>query len=157
LQAKDGGPYTINRKTSSRIIIPTLAVSVLGGIQPDKIRPLAHNLAGDGLLQRFMVIRIDRRGAGVDAARDRELEAALNTLALSLTEGEQGALFKFAPEAAVELDAVEEFKTREINRPNTSPAFRQWLDKLPNDYGRVALVFHIIEHRVSPAAKGLFE
>jgi Protein of unknown function (DUF3987) len=117
LQAKDGGPYTIDRKTSGDIDIPALAVSVLGGIQPDKVKPLAASLANDGLLQRFMPILLDRRGRGVDEAPDAGLEEDAARLAVSLAEAERDHLFKFAPDAAAELKALEDFKDREIDRP----------------------------------------
>jgi Protein of unknown function (DUF3987) len=153
LQAKDGGPYTIDRKTSGDIDIPALAVSVLGGIQPDKVKPLAASLANDGLLQRFMPILLDRRGRGVDEAPDAGLEEDGARLAVSLAEAERDQLFKFAPDAAAELKALEDFKDREIDRPNTSSAFQQWLDKLPNEFGRVALVFHFVEHHTPRSGK----
>jgi hypothetical protein len=55
------------------------------------------------------------------------------------------ARFRFSPEADTELREIEAFKEREIARPNASNFIRQWLDKLPNEFGRVALAFHQIE------------
>jgi hypothetical protein len=157
LEAKDGGPYTIDRKTSKTVVIPALAVSVLGGIQPDKIKAVASNLDDDGLLQRFMLIFIDRRGRGVDEAPDPELEATRDKLAVLLAESERSGLFKFEPDANAELLEIEDFKDREINRPNAPPALRQWLDKMPNEFGRLALVFHFIEHHASQVGKPDYE
>jgi hypothetical protein len=149
LEAKEGRQFRINRKGSKAILIPSLAVSVLGGIQPDKMRELAPKLAGDGLLQRFMPILIDRRGNGLDVAPEAGLEGKRDALALALTKGEQRGLFKFEPEAAEELSEVQDFVAREIKRPNTPPMLAQWLEKLPNEFGRVALVFHFIEWHTS--------
>jgi hypothetical protein len=157
LEAKDGGAYTIDRKTSKTVVIPALAVSVLGGIQPDKIKAVASNLDDDGLLQRFMLIFIDRRGRGVDEAPDPELEATRDKLAVLLAESERSGLFKFEPDANAELLEIEDFKDREINRPNAPPALRQWLDKMPNEFGRLALVFHFIEHHASQVGKPDYE
>ncbi len=151
LEAKEGKPRTINRATGTRrIFVPNNAVSVLGGIQPSKIRALAANLAEDGLLQRFAPILIDRRGSGVDDYPDEEAETQLRELAVAIADrSEKTKLFKFEPAADAELHALEAFKTREIGRPNTAPALRQWLDKLPSEFGRVALAFHQIEWHAS--------
>jgi hypothetical protein len=43
------------------------------------------------------------------------------------------------------LQDLEAFKMGEIARRNASPALCQWLDKLPNEFGRFALVCHFIE------------
>jgi hypothetical protein len=151
LEAKEGKPRNINRATGTRrIFVPNNAVSVLGGIQPSKIRDLAANLSGDGLLQRFAPILIDRRGSGVDDYPDEQAEEQLHSLAIAIADrSEKTKLFKFEPAADAELHALEAFKTQEIERPNTAPAMRQWLDKLPNEFGRVALVFHQIEWHAS--------
>jgi hypothetical protein len=97
-----------------------------------------------------MPILIDRLGDGL-IAPDAELESKRDALALALTEAEQSALFKFELDADAELRAILEFKAREIERPNTPPTLAQWLDKLPNEFGRVALVFHFIECHAAEA------
>jgi Protein of unknown function (DUF3987) len=151
LEAKEGKPRTINRATGTRrIFVPNNAVSVIGGIQPSKIKSLSANLTEDGLLQRFMPILIERQGAGVDDYPDEEAERQLHALALAIADrSEQTAIFKFAPVADAELRALEAFKMHEIERPNVGPGMRQWLDKLPNEFGRIALVFHQIEWHTS--------
>jgi hypothetical protein len=64
LMAKEGGSHVINRKTSDAIIIKNCAISIIGGIQPDKIRELGDSLTVDGLFQRFLPISIRRTGSG---------------------------------------------------------------------------------------------
>jgi Protein of unknown function (DUF3987) len=145
LTAKEGQPYTINRQGRGRTVVPNCAVGVLGGIQPDRIRALADNLDDDGLLQRFMPVLIDQRGPGVDEAPDQGLKAEAEALGLALARSEPNRLFKFAPEADAERLAIEDFSARESERPNVPPAMKQWLCKLPNEFGRLALVFHAIE------------
>jgi uncharacterized protein DUF3987/bifunctional DNA primase/polymerase-like protein/primase-like protein len=145
LQAKDGGAYTVNRKTSDRVLIANCALSVLGGIQPDKIRKLAAGLSEDGMLQRFAPIFLDRHGNGEDICPDTELNEMVARVASMIAGAASGAVFKFAPEADAELREIEAFKAREITKPNAAPSLRQWLDKLPNEYGRVSLAFHFIE------------
>lgn len=149
LQAKEGGPLTINRKTSDRICVENCAISVLGGIQPDKLRSLKVGMSDDGLLQRFAPILIRRNGNGVDIPPDAETTQRLAAAAASIVESENGGLFRFSPEADAELQATEAFKAAEIARPDSSSILRQWLDKTPNEFGRLALTFHFVEWHTS--------
>jgi Protein of unknown function (DUF3987) len=146
LQAKEGGDFTVNRKLSERICVENCAISVLGGIQPDKIRALKLGMSDDGLLQRFTPIVIRRSGNGADIAPDTETGERLANAANAIADAANGTLFRFSPEADAELHAVEAFKAKEIARPDASPTLRQWLDKMPNEFGRLSLVFHFIEH-----------
>jgi hypothetical protein len=57
-------------------------------------------------------------------------------------------LFKFTPEADEELKIVERFAETESERPDVSDHMREWLGKLPGEFGRMALAFHIIEWAV---------
>jgi hypothetical protein len=145
LQAKEGGPFTVNRKTSERICVENCAISVLGGIQPDKIRALKLGMSDDGLLQRFAPITIRRDGNGLDIPPDTSTTELLTVAAAAITGSDNDCLFRFSPEADAELHAVEAFKAREIGRPDASSMLRQWLDKMPNEFGRLSLIFHFIE------------
>jgi hypothetical protein len=154
LQAKEGGDFTVNRKLSERICVENCAISVLGGIQPDKIRALKLGMSDDGLLQRFTPINIHRSGNGADIAPDTVTGERLANAAAAIADADNGTLFRFSPEADAELHAVEAFKAKEIARPDASPTLRQWLDKMPNEFGRLSLVFHFIEHYGAPGAGG---
>jgi len=55
LKAWDGGPYNYDRIGRGELFIENLSVSVLGGIQPDRLAEL-KNLTSDGLLQRFLPV-----------------------------------------------------------------------------------------------------
>jgi hypothetical protein len=55
LRCWNGGPYTIDRKSSGEILIPNASLSVLGGIQPHRLDEL-QGLTSDGLLQRFTIV-----------------------------------------------------------------------------------------------------
>ena len=146
LQAKEGGDYTVNRKLSDRIYVENCAISVLGGIQPDKIKALKLGMSDDGLLQRFTPINVHRSGNGADIAPDLATGERLLSAANAIAEAANGTLFRFSPEADAELHAIEAFKAREIARPDASPTLCQWLDKMPNEFGRLSLVFHFVEH-----------
>lgn len=67
LQAWNGGTYTKDRvgrgknDLGAEIYVDNLALSILGGIQPDKISKLG-DLTDDGLLQRFVVVLVKAAG-----------------------------------------------------------------------------------------------
>lgn len=56
LQSFNGGYQTVDRIRRGSIAIENVSVSLLGGIQPEKIRELAGKSFDDGLLQRFIPI-----------------------------------------------------------------------------------------------------
>ena len=53
LQAYDGGTYLVDRINRGEIFVPNLSVSLIGGIQPNRLAELS-GLTSDGLLQRFL-------------------------------------------------------------------------------------------------------
>lgn len=53
LQAFDGEPYKKRTKTSGRVVIPALHLSILGATQPDRIALLTGKVR-DGLVPRFL-------------------------------------------------------------------------------------------------------
>src|SRR5215475_11755875 len=54
LRGWNGGPYTYDRKSSGEILVPNDSLSIIGGIQPQRMDEL-HHLTSDGLLQRFLI------------------------------------------------------------------------------------------------------
>jgi Protein of unknown function (DUF3987) len=151
LEAKEGKPYSVDRKTSDTLVVENCAVSILGGIQPDKIRPLVPDLATDGMLQRFLPIFLKRHGDGVDEYPDKELDKIISELAIVITNAETRGRFRFAPDAAVELDRLLAFKNQQLARSDAAPKLKEWLNKMPNEFGRIALVFHFIQWAALPA------
>jgi putative DNA primase/helicase len=56
LEGYNGNPYTINRvKNDEPKQIPKLSISLLGGIQPDKLRPILKS-GDDGFVSRFVFV-----------------------------------------------------------------------------------------------------
>jgi uncharacterized protein DUF3987/primase-like protein len=147
LGAKDGRfPHTVNRKGKAPITAPRVACSVIGGIQPDKIREMCLDLGADGMLQRFMPVNLLRLGRGEDIYPMPKLYATIDKLAYDLAEwSPRDRGFKFEPAAADELTAVEDFVDAEAARPNVPKSMVEWLKKLPQEFGRLALAFHFME------------
>lgn len=152
LQAKEGAVSTIDRKSHGPLRVENTAISVLGGIQPSKIKALGAGLAEDGMLQRFLPIIVKRSGRGEDVAPNKAYADALEQISIALVNSERSGRYKFTPEGDCELRELQDFQQTEIKRPGASPALKQWLDKTPNEFGRLALVFHFMEWHASPEA-----
>ncbi|QHP70030.1 DUF3987 domain-containing protein [Bradyrhizobium sp. LCT2] len=144
LEAKEGGPYRVDRQGRGSVEAPNLAVSIIGGIQDDLIARLAPDLETDGLLQRFALIAIRQLGLGEDNAEDPAIEAAIPRVALALASLEE-ATYRFDPGAAQELWAIKAFKMREMARPDIPSGLKTWLAKTDAEFGRYTLAFHLIE------------
>jgi hypothetical protein len=141
----------VDRRSSGLTVVENLAVSVIGGIQPDKLRKVASRLLEDGMLQRFATIFIRRLGRGEDFVPNVEEEARLVSIASAISDSGRNKRFLFSPGADRELDELEAFKAREIALPTTSPALAQFIDKLPKEFGRLSLIFHHVEWFASQA------
>lgn len=144
LQAKDGGPYAIDRKATGTLFIPSLAVSIAGTIQDAKLAKIAPELTDDGLLQRFALIAIERTGRGEDFADDVRLNKSISRVAMALADLESHD-YRLAPDAMSELARIEDFRDQEIRRSDIAFGLKTWLDKTPNEFGRYCLAFHLIE------------
>ena len=152
LKFKDGADILVDRMGQDSIYVPVGAVSVLGGMQPDKIQPLKAALSADGMLQRFLPIILKRPDAGEDVAPDREIADMVRQVAQCLVDSGPGKRFRFTIEGDKERRQLEAFVKREMALPKASASFAQWLEKLPNEFGRLALVFHFVEWYARPAA-----
>ena len=65
LEANGGRAYSVERMGRDPVYIDRLAVGVLGGIQPDRLRSLLIKSDDDGLLARFLPVwRTPRRSSG---------------------------------------------------------------------------------------------
>ena len=109
LETYGGRPYAIDRARNGgeAIVIPHLAASIIGGIQPDKLHDLLLKGSDDGLTARFLYIWPDRvpLKRPKDSPDSPEAENALrwlNSLSLVSTDenGTHPASVKLTEEAA---------------------------------------------------------
>lgn len=66
LQAFNGGHFSVDRVGRGSVPIENLSVSLIGGIQPDKIRSIMGDAADDGMMQRFFPIVLRDGGYDMD-------------------------------------------------------------------------------------------
>jgi hypothetical protein len=88
LKAYDGGSYTRDRIVGGEIFVENLSISMLGGIQPDKLAEL-KGLTSDGLLQRF--IRVMMRAPGLAQDPRRSTSTSSSALWLSCSRRFSGS------------------------------------------------------------------
>lgn len=175
LEAWNGtGSFTTDRIGRGTVHIPALTVSVFGGVQPGKLRPLlaaaAEGGAGDdGLVQRLQLTvwpdrlepwrKPDRWPDQV--ARDRA-DAAFGALD-GLTPATVGAqpdddvpYLRFSPAAQAIHDAWRDelegrLRSEELD---DSPAFAAHLSKYRSLMPALALVFHLVDAGATEGAVG---
>ena len=154
LKFKDGAPVTVDRMGRDSIHVTVGAVSVLGGMQPAKIKALSASLSDDGMLQRLLPVIIKKLSddADPDVTPDQEIAGTMREVARGLVDSGPGRRFRFTIEGDRERRQLESFVKREMALPKASASFAQWLEKLPNEFGRIALVFHFVEWYARPNA-----
>jgi hypothetical protein len=160
LSSWNGGPFLKDRvgqgarDEHAEIRVDNLALSLLGGIQPDRLAAL-RDLTSDGLLQRFLpvLMRASERGD-----EKHPVLAAENNYAklLGLVQGASPRPYEFAPAATnvrtrvldrlFELEQVQGFSSAVIGA----------IGKLKGYYARLALVLHAAgEHAAAMQGQNL--
>jgi hypothetical protein len=141
LKAYDGGYYVYDRISRGTIRIRNLSVSLLGGIQPDRLIDL-RGLTSDGLLQRFLPVMV----RASTLPHDRDIEDEENkypALLLKLAKAEPRWLF-FSDEAlAVMSDLRAHLFELEQASGGLAKGFQAFVGKLPGVAGRLALILQL--------------
>lgn len=167
LEAWNGnGSYTVDRIGRGTLHIEGLALSIIGGIQPAKLKPLVRNaIAGqkdaDGLLQRFQLIVLpDSLGDWRPSLKPASTTAAsaiydLFASLAGITEQPSGDrqpdshyLARFSQPAQERFDAWRAALERRL-RDGTlegTPAFAAHIAKYRSLVPTLALLFHLVSH-----------
>lgn len=148
LEAYNGGPLQKDLVGRGSFLIPNWSVTILGGIQPSKIREISGGLSDDGLLQRFIVVCSEKPGGAAreDAIPNVKAIDAWHKLIDDLYHVKHdGATVLMSPEArSIRREAVNEIY-RIIESQMISMAFTSHLGKWEGISARLMLVFHCIE------------
>jgi hypothetical protein len=139
LQAWDGGPYSVDRISRGETYIQNLSVSLIGGIQPNRLREL-HGLTSDGLLQRFIPVMAGLSRLALDQQSDAEKYDLLVR-----------ELFFAKPQRLIMTDAaleVMEALRRELHdleqvSGGLADGLQSFVGKLPGYAGSLALILHM--------------
>lgn len=147
LDAWNGKPYRIDRKTSGRTDIPNHALSVIGGIQPDVLRKaFGDGTEDNGFLARFLISSTPPAQGRMPRSGNKAVETAwADTLAALAAAGTGQALR--LDDAAWEV--FEQFNDRNrltINDMQQPALWRSHVGKWRDAWLRIAGIVHMIEH-----------
>jgi hypothetical protein len=103
LEAYDGKPLTTNRRNrGGRLSINAFAVSVLGGIQPDKIAEMLYK-AHDGMVPRFLTVWPDEAPLVLPSEqKPADIDVAVQRLHAIATWADVPRMLRFADKAAID-------------------------------------------------------
>jgi hypothetical protein len=148
LQTYNGGPYIYDRIGRGSAYLANISMTLLGGIQPDLIRKVAHACADDGLIQRLTPVMLEPSVLPIDDQEAVETMCSFDDLIPQLIalllRGEplrfdDGAQ-KIRDELAIEhhglVHAYEGFNKK------LSTAF----GKQDGVFGRLCIIWHCVEN-----------
>jgi putative DNA primase/helicase len=154
------GGYTFDRISRGTIHVPAVTVSLIGGIQPGKLKAYideatANGGGADGLLQRVQLL-VWPDSVGEWKQADRWPEQASKDLAYGVfktldriksPDGENIPALRFAPDAQALFDAWRhELECRlRSEELSTTPAFESHLAKFRSLMPSLALLFHLTD------------
>ncbi|HHP0462536.1 TPA: DUF3987 domain-containing protein [Vibrio harveyi] len=144
-----GSRYVQERKTSEKIVVDSVHINMLGGIQPDLLESLikarADGRGNDGFLERFQlaVFPDTAEACYVDINVDQEVDEKVFRAFEKIADlGSKEALnYSFTDEAQGEWDKWQ--KRFQANLNEQHKEYRSILVKLPTLIAKLALLFHI--------------
>ncbi|MBS1952550.1 MAG: DUF3987 domain-containing protein [Cyanobacteria bacterium SZAS-4] len=158
------GSYTVDRIGRGTLVVTSMCISLLGGIQPDKLGAYLHRAIrehdNDGLLQRLqlLVYPDDRRQwTNVDAAPAQQAREKIQTLVSALVdvdftiygasaEGEGPPFFRFDADAQELFYAfLENLENHKLRKLDEHPIIIQHLSKFRSLMPSLALIFHLVD------------
>jgi hypothetical protein len=159
LSIYNAGPLTVDRKHSGTIYVPSAAVSIAGGIQPQVLaRVTGSRHVDNGLLQRFILAAPPKRmkaipSGDVGFATVAAVEETFSTL-LAIRSAEDGGpkVLDLEPEAADRFRAFYQEHAAEQFAATGPEA--SMLAKAEGWAARLALVCHLIAQAGSDPGRG---
>lgn len=153
-------PFTMDRIQRGTIHVPHLCISVLGGIQPDRLRAFiaeSSNMGtlGDGFIQRFQCsVWPDQPSEYryIDEPRDNEVDLQIDSIfhRIAAMPAEDPAEFHFDPDAQlVFADWFERLEIR-VRTEKMPEVLREHLSKYRSLMPSLALILHVVEEDDPP-------
>ena len=154
VQAYAGGLHKLDRVVDGAIRVENMAVSIVGNVQPRVFQAEAKQLMSDGLLQRFLYVKLDGTKTSVGKGIPEWLtsEGKWSDL-LRLLCAMPAAQYVLSPGATTAFDQfrqyVDDVRKRE-KLLQSSDAYQESIGKLVGSCARMALVWHAIESPWNP-------
>jgi hypothetical protein len=148
LQTYNGGPYVYDRIGRGSAYLPNLAMTLLGGIQPDLMRKISSACADDALIQRLVPVMIGPSALAIDdpeAANEmQDFEALISRLLALERRSEPLHLDDEAQEIRRELE-IEHHGLVQVYE-GFNKKFSTALGKQDGVFVRLCIVWHCIEN-----------
>lgn len=155
LEAFGGRPYSVERMGREPVWVDRLSISVVGGIQPDRLSTLLLKADDDGLLARLMPIWPDpapliRPTRAPDLAFAERAYAALYGLEMPTdADGRTRPWFlRLSEPATARLQSFRELNARHVDA--ASGQIKSFLGKMPGLSVRIALVLAHLDWAAAP-------
>lgn len=162
LEAWNGyGSYTADRIGRGTVHTDNLCLSLLGGIQPDKLtaylNQMINGLQNDGLYQRLqLMIYPDepKNWRNIDQYPDKEARARVNALFDRLAEGylypaptddQRYPVLRFSPKGQQVFNDWLESLQKKLANADDNPLVTEHLAKYRSLMPSLALIFHLLE------------
>lgn len=143
LQAYEGGQYTVSRVSRDSLHIAVNGVTIYGSIQPDRLKDFP-DLAKDGLLQRFNMVRASTAASSRDditvAGADK---IATKIAALTRIETRR---YRTTPEGSILIRETEKLGQELSTITDFGSGFQGACTKLHGTHARYALVLHLLNN-----------
>ena len=143
LQAYDGGPHAVDRIARGETYIGNLSVSLIGGIQPAKLREL-HGLTSDGLLQRFLPVMM--RAPALPRDCESDAQDGYHSLVYKLIRAKHERLFLSDRALVMMNDLRAHLHQLEQAAAGLADGFQAFVGKLAGVTGRLAVILHMAEN-----------
>jgi hypothetical protein len=141
LQSWNGGPYHVDRIGRGENFIENLSVSILGGIQPDRLAELT-GLTTDGLLQRFLPVMQAEASFTIDEPANVNPYGSLIRQLVDMP----GRHLSMTDDARKKItDLRRRLHDLEKASGGITKGFQTFIGKLAGYSGRLALVLHLSE------------
>jgi hypothetical protein len=142
LQSYDGGPYRMDRIKRGATYVRNLSISLIGGIQPEKLVEM-RGLTSDGLLQRFLPVMMSPTRLPLDRPSDDE---GYGKLVRQLIFAQPQRLI-LDQEALDVMEGIQrDIKNLEDASSGLANGFQSFVGKLPGYAGSLALILHMADN-----------
>jgi hypothetical protein len=140
LQAYDGGPHAVDRIKRGELFIRNLSVSIIGGIQPERLAEVRAGLSTDGLLQRFLPVMLCSPSFPLDR---QGLDENYGALVRQLIFAKPARLIMTDPALAAMAELRKHVFDLEQASSGLAAGFDSFVGKLAGICGNLALILHM--------------
>ena len=146
-----GSPLKVDRKSQPPLYVPTPVVSVVGGVQPERLADLRGGVANDGFIDRFLLCWPAAQPIGwTDAEDDPDAVSAAEMIFTALHDRweRDPVVTRFTERAGLLMRRFVDDNAAAVG--NATGLAAGWAAKGPRHLARLALVLHCLNEPDAP-------